>query len=47
MYLYIALACMLAVSVGVILVVSVLTIEKDSTNYKRHRTYSEFFEDEV
>lgn len=46
MYLYIALACMLAVSVGVILLVS-LTIEKDSSHYKRHRTYSELFEDEV
>ena len=46
MYMNIALACMLAVSVGVILVVS-LVIEKDNTNYKRQRTYSEFFEDEV
>jgi hypothetical protein len=46
MYLYIALGCILTVSIGVILVV-LLSIEKDNSNYRRHRTYSEFFEDEV
>jgi hypothetical protein len=46
MYLYIALGCILVVSIGVIMVV-LLTIEKDSSHYRRHRTYSEFFEDEV
>jgi len=46
MYFYIALGCLLGVSIGVILVL-VLTIEKDNTRYRRHRTYSEFFEDEV
>ena len=46
MYLYIALVCMLAVSVGIIILVA-LKVEKDSSHYKRHRTYSEFFEDEV
>jgi hypothetical protein len=46
MYLYIALGCMLVVSLGVILVAA-LTIEKGNTHYRRHRTYSEFFEDEV
>jgi hypothetical protein len=46
MYLYIFFGSLTMVAIGVILVVA-LTIENDSRNYKRHRTYSEFFEDEV
>ncbi len=46
MYFYIAIGFLIIVSLGIILVVA-LTIERDNTNYKRSRTYSEFFEDEV
>jgi hypothetical protein len=45
MYLYISIGSLLLVGLCVILLVA-LTIEKDR-GYRRHRTYSEFFEDEV
>lgn len=46
MYFYIAMACLFGVALGIILVVA-LTMERDNTNYRRSRTYSEFLDDEV
>ncbi len=46
MYLYIFFGFITIVAVGVILVVA-LTMENDDKHYRRHRTYSEYFDDEV